>query len=212
MKNRLPLATKNTPKSNEAVNKIMDGFADIHRYTKWSFEPSDAKEGTVVYADGDNWNPGKGAGVYKKKADDSWEYMGVSFGEDNILRHDTDQTVTAQHTFNPDSEGAPFSLGSNAQGQLVSGLNSEQLDGYDASSFLLLAGSQTITGQPSFSPATARAPFVLGANARYQLVTGLNADRLQGYEPSGFALVGHNHDGVYLPVGGSINAVIGPPG
>lgn len=41
-------------------------------------------------------------------------------------------TISAVHTFNPGSATAPFILHSNAQGQLVTGLNADQLDGKDS--------------------------------------------------------------------------------
>ena len=42
---------------------------------------------------------------------------------------------------------------------------------------LTLASAQTITAQHTFNPGSASAPFILGANALNQLVTGLNADK-----------------------------------
>lgn len=39
------------------------------------------------------------------------------------------RTISAVHTFNPGAPGAPFVLGANATGQLVVGLNADQLDG-----------------------------------------------------------------------------------
>lgn len=48
---------------------------------------------------------------------------------DNIVETDRAKTITAVHTFNPSSVGAPFVLGSNAQGQLVPGLNAQYLQG-----------------------------------------------------------------------------------
>lgn len=44
-------------------------------------------------------------------------------------------SITAQHSFAPASAQAPFALGANAQGQLVTGLNADQLDGNDSSAF-----------------------------------------------------------------------------
>jgi len=44
----------------------------------------------------------------------------------------TARTISAQHTFNPTSAGAPFVLGANASGQLVTGLNADLLDGKHA--------------------------------------------------------------------------------
>lgn len=57
-----------------------------------------------------------------------------------------------------------------------------------------------ITAQHSFAPVSALAPFTLGANAQGQLVTGLNADQLDGNHASAFSLSGHNHDAAYAPV------------
>lgn len=46
------------------------------------------------------------------------------------------RTITAQHTFSPGTAIPPFVLSANAQGQLVTGLNADKVDGYDASSLL----------------------------------------------------------------------------
>lgn len=46
------------------------------------------------------------------------------------------RTISAQHTFNPGSAGAPFLLGVNASGQLVTGLNADLLDGLNSSAFV----------------------------------------------------------------------------
>ncbi len=52
--------------------------------------------------------------------DDHTQYVHVS----------TNRTITATHTFNPGSAGAPFSLGANASGQLVTGFNADLVDGH----------------------------------------------------------------------------------
>jgi hypothetical protein len=67
----------------------------------------------------------------------------------------------------------------------------------------------TITAQHSFAPATPAAPFALGANAQGQLVTGLNADLLDGNHAAAFATSGHNHSGVYEPSNANIQTHIG---
>ena len=63
---------------------------------------------------------------------------------------DIQRTITAQHTFNPSSAIAPFILGVNAQGNLVSGLNSQYLYGYSYSDFafssLNLTAGNGLTG------------------------------------------------------------------
>lgn len=43
-----------------------------------------------------------------------------------------DATITGELTFNRGASTAPFSLHTNARGQLVTGLNADKLDGYDA--------------------------------------------------------------------------------
>jgi hypothetical protein len=48
---------------------------------------------------------------------------------DTKLARNTSETITAQHTFNPSTTGAPFLVGTNASGQLVTGLNADQVDG-----------------------------------------------------------------------------------
>jgi hypothetical protein len=48
---------------------------------------------------------------------------------DTKLARNTAETITAQHTFNPSTTGAPFLVGTNASGQLVTGLNADQVDG-----------------------------------------------------------------------------------
>jgi hypothetical protein len=50
---------------------------------------------------------------------------------------DISRTVSAQHTFNPSALNAPFILGANAVGQKVTGFNSDLLDGYNSSDFVL---------------------------------------------------------------------------
>ncbi|HEX8348662.1 MAG TPA: hypothetical protein VF598_01750 [Hymenobacter sp.] len=49
------------------------------------------------------------------------------------VHNSTARTITAVHTYNPSSAGAPFALGTNATGQLVTGLNADKHDGFDAS-------------------------------------------------------------------------------
>jgi hypothetical protein len=52
---------------------------------------------------------------------------------DTKLARGTAETITARHTFNPSTTGAPFLVGTNASGQLVSGLNADMVDGLHAS-------------------------------------------------------------------------------
>jgi len=54
----------------------------------------------------------------------------------------------------------------------------------DLSNYMHVSLAKTVTAQHTYAPAAAQAPFVLGANAQGQIVTGLNADQLQGLEPT----------------------------
>jgi hypothetical protein len=100
------------------------------------------------------------------------------------VHKDTARTITAVHTFNPASPGAPFILGANAASQLVTGLNADKLDGLDEASFVRIDVARTIAAVHTFNPASPGAPFILGANALTQKVVGLNADLLDGYDPT----------------------------
>ena len=124
----------------------------------------------------------------------------------------TPTVITAVHTFNPTTAGAPFTLGANAQGQLVTGLNADTVDGQHANAFasathnhdtsyIRKGTADTITAVHTFSPSTASAPFILGENAQGQLVTGLNADTVDGQHANAFAPASHNHDASYVRKG-----------
>jgi len=66
------------------------------------------------------------------------EYSPIDHDHDSsYVRKSVADTITAQHTFDPSNAGAPFILGENAQGQLVSGLNADMLDGKHADNVML---------------------------------------------------------------------------
>lgn len=104
---------------------------------------------------------------------------------------------------------APFIIDNTSGDPLpvVTHLNADKLDDYDASAFALAghthakyaekAIAQTIVGPWTFNPASSGAPFLLGANALNQLVTGLNADKLDGNDSTAFAAAVHTHDDRY---------------
>lgn len=77
-------------------------------------------------------------------------------------------TFTAPPAFNPTSSMAPFSIGANGQGMQVSGLNADELDGYDAADFprkienATIAGDWGITGDWNFPTAG----FTIGTTPR----------------------------------------------
>ena len=54
---------------------------------------------------------------------------------DKTVGTDEARVITVRHTFNPQQAGAPFTLGANAQGHVVSGLNADMVDGKHAADF-----------------------------------------------------------------------------
>jgi hypothetical protein len=117
---------------------------------------------------------------------------------DAFVRKSNADTITAVHTFNPSSAGAPFILGSNAQGRLVTGLNADTVDGQHGDAFVRKSNADTITAVHTFNPSSAGAPFILGSNAQGRLVTGLNADTVDGKHAEEFAPANHIHDVSYV--------------
>lgn len=56
---------------NELIQPDVDGIVFFVR----NVAPQKYKEGLVVYADGTNWNPGSGKGLYIRKTS-SWVFLG----------------------------------------------------------------------------------------------------------------------------------------
>ena len=75
----------------------------------------------------------------------------------------------------------------------------------DHSQYVHISAARTITGQHSFSPAAPAAPFVLGANAQSQLVTGLRADQLNKQVIAGAGMTG----GGTLTSNATLNVIAG---
>jgi hypothetical protein len=59
------------------------------------------------------------------------------------VANDYPRIITAEHTFAPTVQQPPFSLGPNAQGQLVTGFNADYLNGNHASAFQLINSNLT---------------------------------------------------------------------
>jgi hypothetical protein len=79
----------------------------------------------------------------------------------------------------------------------------------DHGQYVHVSTARTISAVHTFNPSSASAPFILGSNAQGRLVTGLNADKLDGYDASYFASASHNHDSTYLKLsGGSLTGDI----
>ena len=66
---------------------------------------------------------------------------------------DLNRIITAQHTFNPTALAAPFTIGENAAGQLVPGLNTELLDGQPGSYYYSPGNNPVITERYVFNDA-----------------------------------------------------------
>lgn len=77
----------------------------------------------------------------------------------------------------------PIPVGQQSHASL-SGLTSTD----DHTQYLHLNIARVILAQHTFAPDSAKAPFVLNANAQGQKVIGLNADLLDGYDSSAFVL------------------------
>lgn len=63
----------------------------------------------------------------------------------------------------------------------------------DHPQYVHISVSRDIAAQPTFNPTSAGPPFYIGVNATGVLVSGLNADLLDGYEAAAFASVSHTH-------------------
>jgi trimeric autotransporter adhesin len=65
-----------------------------------------------------------------------------------------------------------------------------------SSNVVLADNTQTVTGVKTFSPSTGTVPFVVDAT-KTDVVTNLNADKIDGQDATAFAVSGHTHDTVY---------------
>ncbi len=63
----------------EELRHMADAMSEIEPDTiilkQWNAEPDKLYDGLVVYADGTNWNPGSGEGVYVYYAA-AWHFLG----------------------------------------------------------------------------------------------------------------------------------------
>ena len=87
--------------------------------------------GVASFATAD-FNVTAGAVTIKESGIDHGLISGLGDDDHTQYMHNTiARSVSAVHTFNPSSAGAPFILGANATGQLVTGLNADLLNGQD---------------------------------------------------------------------------------
>jgi hypothetical protein len=90
------------------------------------------------------------------------------------------RTISAVHTFNPGSAGAPFSLGANATGQLVTGLNADTVDGVHGSaliapSYVTLGTDATLTNERVLTAGAGLTGADGGAGSTFTLNVGAGA-------------------------------------
>ena len=55
----------------ESINALYDGDKEI-----LTREPDDRRSGRVVYADGTDWDPGSGEGLYRRSLANVWVFIG----------------------------------------------------------------------------------------------------------------------------------------
>ena len=56
---------------SDELNFIHDGHADV-----LNVAPDKPRQGDIRYADGTNWNPGSGEGLYIFKSSSAWVFLG----------------------------------------------------------------------------------------------------------------------------------------
>lgn len=103
----------------------------------------------------------------------------------NFNTHDGQDAVTAHG-----SVGAHNHQSAGAGGQIDHGLAISGLGDDDHTQYVHLSTARTITARHTFNPGSAASPFILGANAQGQLVTGLLADQLSKQVIAGNGLTG----------------------
>lgn len=78
----------------------------------------------------------------------------LSDDHSQYVHNSVNRTITADHTFAPLTQKPPFTLGPNAQGQLVTGLNADLLDGKHATDFYSSDNSPINFGRYEFPTQT----------------------------------------------------------
>ncbi len=104
----------------------------------------------------------------------------LSLGANTVVT-DVNKTITAQHTFAPATARPPFLLGTNAQGQLVPGLNTDRLQGAVPSTS---ATNDSIVKRNNAGNVATNELLIMRANnyLRFDQATGiLHIDRNGGY-------------------------------
>lgn len=130
---------------DDQVNNVIDGLISAGTNTNitvtyvndtslsWSVATAGTVDGSPGVASFDSSNftvNGNGHVSINAASLEHGNLTGLGDDDHTQYMHNTSaRTVTAQHTFAPASAQAPFVLGANAQGQLVTGLNADLVDG-----------------------------------------------------------------------------------
>jgi hypothetical protein len=65
---------------NNELIKIADNFRNLEvdsvGFKVWNTTPDKPRTGQAYYADGTNWNPGSGEGLYIYKSSATWVFLG----------------------------------------------------------------------------------------------------------------------------------------
>lgn len=185
--------------SSEATDALLAAeFADILAVN------TDGKADKVAGATEDNFASLDDTGNLKDSGYSAANFASVSHTHDTrYLRLNEDNNYNSGSyifTFITPNDTAPFAITQSGTPGVVVNLNADLLDGKHASEFAaavhthskyaLKDAAETITGPWTFSSTP---PFALSGSAVNALVTGLNADKLDGNDASAFALASHSH-------------------
>lgn len=121
--------------------------------------------------------------------------------DETIARRNVTNIFLEPQMLAPLTVGPPLQIGLRGAGQLVAGLNADQVDGEDAAALHAAANltgtladarlstnipsriiANTFTAPQTIAPTTVTPPLVLGINAQGQKVIGLDSDKLDGQE------------------------------
>lgn len=194
------LATGDTVLLREADGVMyaesMKARSGARRTTAYSSSSSAASglspHAMAYHTDEDSWHASRtGSTLHVPKDHD---HSGNNEGGvlDSYVRTDDADTITAQHSFAPDSAQAPFALGANAQGQVVTGLRADQLD-KEVVAGAGLTGGGTLTASRTLN--------VVGGNGIEALADYIEVDEGDGLTFSGGKLIVNQGDGLKFAAG-----------
>ena len=98
---------------NDSVDRV--------RFTKFAAQPARPELGSIYYADGTNWNPGSGEGLYLYNAARAFVFLGVNWASPGAIGATTPNTgaFTAISLTAPASNPPPINLVQSGIGSLA---------------------------------------------------------------------------------------------